>query len=361
MPTQFFLRNTSRKNPDNRYTEVDLDSFKITRPIVICFSGNATVNIAQANAFCKIAERQLRLLFDEKESSVSDKPFTMCDNIDIMGVVYEQKLYSKGHPVGYIEHPTRKQLVDNLFMPLCKDKDGKRASVNKVRKNLSLITFFSYCHGARETYNTMELLCGNLRDMRYTESEIRLILTSMLEVSFAPSLSEALVPRVDLISTKDSTCGFIGNNFKSKYKHPVEGIEFDYNKKVLTYRGELFTLDKVRVISSEMKNSSKNEMDEHDVSLINRGKDWESELVDMVGNKIYYGKNADAMSQISSYALSYAVSNGLANQKSKTYVAKMPLRKLAKDFESIKQSFSKEDLAPFDNGQAEEENELEKI
>ena len=347
MPAQFFLRNTQKGDKSTKHTEVNLNTFKVTKPLVVCFSGNSTTNMAQANGFCKIAERELRLLFDEKENSVANKPFPMSENIDVMGVVYEPKMYAKGTGIGGIDFPTLGKFVKKVLMPLCLDKQGKKIKVDKAQKNMSLITFFSYCHGARETVKTMEIFCGNLRDANYNPKEIKSILGSMLEVSFSPNVvGYSLVPRVDLISAKDSTYLFIEEDFEDKFDRPIQGIEFDYKAPTFFENGTLYSFDTLSVISSKMRNSSTAEIDEHDASLINRGDDWEGNFVRPDGSEVYYGKNADAMSQLSSYVLCYAVSNGLENAKSKFYVPKMSLKEIEEDLKSIKNSFSKEDLSP---------------
>ena len=48
-----------RRNPKiegSHWEQLDLSNYKITKPIVICLSGNGTINEKEANGFCKTSK-----------------------------------------------------------------------------------------------------------------------------------------------------------------------------------------------------------------------------------------------------------------------------------------------------------------
>ena len=74
-----------RRNPKvegSHWEQLDLSSYKMTKPIVICLSGNATINEREANGFCKTAENLMGLKLS------SDNPEEIYEYADLIGVSY---------------------------------------------------------------------------------------------------------------------------------------------------------------------------------------------------------------------------------------------------------------------------------
>lgn len=336
MPAIFIKRNPKK---EHSFETIDLDTYKITRPAVFCFSGNATLETSRANGMCKIAEHELRLLFDEKTG------FNLYDNIDLIGVVYEQQ---EAKNTGIIDDKSREKFVNKLLCPLCVDKDGKLFDVDTICKNLSLVTFFTFCHGAKEVCNLLFLFSKNvLKDLPY--EDVARVLSSIMNVSYSPDTRFVSCPSIILTSAQDP----FSISEISEYEDAlgeINGIDIVYNNAYESLRGsdKYKYFPHIHIYSSRL-NNGKDKMfeEEHHIRLLDRNKDWENYIQLRSGERLDFGSNADAISQMTSYALCASVENGLQNLKSATYIPKQPLLDTYYDLQSIKKSFDEQSLLSF--------------
>ena len=72
-------------NAEHHCDIMGLGDLRITKPTLICLSGNGTVNLQDANGFAKQAETYLELLFKE-----SDGNGHITDHVDLIGVKYSR-------------------------------------------------------------------------------------------------------------------------------------------------------------------------------------------------------------------------------------------------------------------------------
>ena len=121
-----------RRNPkidDTSWEQLDLGKFQLKKPIVICLSGNATINEESANGFCKMAERLLGLKLN------TDSSEDIYEYVDLIGVSYAP--YKKSG-TGCLTDEEIDNMVDSIMLPLCVDNKGKALSIDQVCKNLSV-------------------------------------------------------------------------------------------------------------------------------------------------------------------------------------------------------------------------------
>lgn len=198
MKSEFGLRKQDSKH---HWQKCDLEKFEVRKPLVICLSGDATDTAADANGLCKLAE-----------SLLGDK----AQNVDLMGAVYGDK--SSCHRKFFDEDI--EGIVDNILMPLCRDKKTNDVlSAHDCCKNLSLVTFFTYCHGSTEVEKIMQNFSERLAEIGFSEEKIMSLLQSTIEISYASEINSMMCPRVLVGSKKDT----MGSLFDYWYFDDFEG------------------------------------------------------------------------------------------------------------------------------------------
>lgn len=191
MESKFGFRN---KTSENHWQPCQIEKLKITKPLIICLSGNGTTTEKEANGFCKLAEN----LLGEKSSE-----------IDLLGVAYgvKDKQLSKR---GELSDKDVEMIVNSLLMPLCKDEiTGDLLPIEDCCKNLSLITFFTFCHGNKEVKIIIEKFNEKLEKEGLSKQDIRSLTQSLFEINYAKESEFVLCPQISIASAQDS----IGNVF----------------------------------------------------------------------------------------------------------------------------------------------------
>lgn len=334
---------------ESNWEEINLNSYKIDKPVVVCLSGNSAITAKDANGFCKRAEILLELL-------TKNNPH--CENVEIIGPAYghyakvsipdmtdeERKKFIKKYPssedymkenpdsvehrdIGNLSGDEVGEFVDRVLLPCCMDEKGKKISIDKACKNLSLITFFSWCHGANEVNSILNDLSIRCHEIGYSIGDIYRMMSSMMQVTYAPVIEGNMCPTVRVDSLLD-----YNNIALSEDNSDVNGIKIKYE---YSEENRKRFFDTIHVLSSKLTNLSKKEVNEHSVKYLDRDDGWD----------IKDGHpNADCVSQIISWVLCRSVENSFENLVSKNFVPKKPLLGLKQEIESIQNSFDKEEL-----------------
>lgn len=367
IPSQYGFRNVN--NPNHHWDSINLKEYNCNKPILLCLSGNGTDNLSDANGFCKQTEGLLELLF--KDISKSSNPE---DYIDVFGCVYGQDrkylFYPKEDEFKEL-YPDRSKyisdfpqaindickphdlsvadaeaVVNNILMPRCLDENGARLSLDESCRNMSQVTFYTYCYGAKALNLIIDSLDKSLLLHGFQKKEVDKILSSMFNVSFARYDYTRKIPTVSCYAVTDRSIGSMHKliDYMSKYNIPVKGRLAKSGQPTLGQ--ELYPAS-----FQESKNAECLEFaywgvnpdadeaiddPDHYASNMARDKSWGIENKDV---KIY-----DAMSQILAWALSRAIENGLQNAKSDKYIPKIPMEELQAELVSIYDSFNKEEL-----------------
>lgn len=329
----FIKRNSNNK--DTHCDIIDLESFKMTKPIVFCFGGNTTTNTKDANGFCKVAESQLKLLFGG--GTVGN----VQDHVDLIGASYmitDKDNYGESGELSPYEVDV---IVDFILMPLCMDKFGEKISLDNICRNLSQVSFFTFCHGAKEVAKIFNNFNKKMIYLGYSNEEINSARQSLHHISYAPLVENNPIPSLRILSARDCLRDIkarkiirrlLGENFS--------GIEFNYDEIGNLYGQENFqsTAESVQIYSSNLLNALRFVKDEHYINILQRSEDWNIEDI-LVNGEYLQSYNADCVSQMMSWAFSKVVENSIKNSESKEYIP-FSLKDLIEDFEFIKDSFN---------------------
>ena len=306
-----------RRNPKidgSHWERLDLEEYKVEKPIVICLSGNATIDEKDANGFCKTAENLMGLKLS------SDDPESIYEYADLIGVSYANR---EGRDTGALTQEDIDALVTNVLMPLCVDEMVQRLPLEQVCKNVSAVTFFSFCHGAIESFNICKTFNIKLiKELGFNGDETDKILTSMMEVSYSPRTTGCLTPRVSAYSARDTkNAAFLLDYDFAEQSVVTKEIKQDIKNKVF--------FDSIDIYAARLSEFNR---DEHGVNIIRRDTDWES---------MDKSANADCVSQMLGYALARAVANSINNFNSSTYIPKITMEQLLGEINDIQQAFEK--------------------
>jgi len=332
------IRRDSTKK--DRCVKINPKNYNSDKFLLFCPCGNGTITEKSANGFCKLGEQLLRLLFSGKEGNVQDF-------VDLIGVVYPQS--SLTNPSGKLNVSDVNDIVDYMLFSKCLDENDDLLSIDEACRNMSQVGFFSFCGGAREVAHIMMNFGNKLVDYGYLPNERDEIFKSMRHVSFAPYVDNDLIPSVRIDSFLDFTNKHL---FKDQGKkilgEKLDGIAIRYEPPG-TMKGSITKnalFGNVHIYSSQLRNIVKEKVEEHNVALLSRDLNWNNVVKWVDGVEMQYspGKNADAVSQMTAWALCRMVENGLQNAKSLRYIQPLSLLELKDELESIKNSFSEEDL-----------------
>lgn len=311
-----------RRNPkaDGRWEKLDLSEYKMTKPVVICLSGNGTTNDKDANAFCRMAQYFLGLRLAPEDSA------DIFDHADLIGVAYAE---NKGDRMPGLTDAEREQFIRNMLLKRCEDEKGNVLPLYEVCRNLSQITFFTFCYGSEE----VSKICSDFNDMLihekgFTGSETDKIFESMAEISYSPYTDKCFTPKITALSGADRM-----NGFEILRKH----YNFD-NESIIT---EIAKPNPVaeqffKTINIRVERMFKRCADEHCVGIIERDRHWKS---------VVNSKKADCVSQMVAYALARCVANGMENASSKTYKPKISMPKLLFEINTIRDTYKEESVS----------------
>lgn len=320
--------------------ENDAGFFRINKPIIICLGGNRAANSMSANGLCKIVEGLIGL----KNYTGNNEGATTKD-VDLIGIAYgtniESRLRGSGKQRPYCDFSEEEErlLVENLFLPLFVDDKGKRFSLRKACKNISMVTFFTYCYGSVQLYDLMKSLKAKLAIAGYTNDEIEKIYENTRQISYAPYSAGRNVPTVSIRSLYDTMGNFYGK-YAVEHREFLDGVGVYYNEEgkqgALNYKKA--DKESVDIYSSKLINETSDAVNEHSIDLIERSADsWR-----MIDN--HNSNNANAVSQLTAYAIVDSVARSLRIYYDNKYIANKPLRSLKKELKQILSRFSQSSL-----------------
>ena len=314
--------------------------FRITKPVIICLGGNRATRAMNANGLCKIVENLIGL----KNYSGNGEGATIKD-VDLIGIAYgtnkEIRFRNSGKQRPYCDFSEEEErlLIDNLLMPLFVDNQGKRFPLRKACKNMSMITFFTYCYGSVQLYDIMNMLKTKLAIAGYSSEEIDKIYDNTRQISYAPFSAGRNIPTVSIRSLCDSTGSFYGK-YALEHRDFLDGVGLYYNEVsnqgLLSYKKA--NKESVDIYSSKLINETDTVINEHFPDVLERSEDsWR-----MVDN--YRSGNANAVSQLAAYSIADHVARSLNIYYNKKYIPNKSLKTLKKELKMILSKFSIDDL-----------------
>ncbi len=325
-------------NPNkHNWESLSLDNLKFERPTVLCLSGDGTVTFEDANGFAKIAENYLQLLFKAKDPKTGEivKP---TDKVDILSVKYANNILSQ----------EAKQQIANCIFALLVDENGNRLELEQAKKNMSQLTFFTFCYGHSCLFNIIQKVNVRLQSAGYGENEISAISNACFELCYGHISGVNNIPSVRIHSKEDETFfteAPLYNGTSWKY---LDGILLRKNEP-----GNLnglsgcvnATAPSIQIESSKLINLHPEMLDEHGVEAIKLNKDFNLEpYIDAETGAAYSSPNAKCVAQMAAWALCKGVENSVQNFESDKYVPNTYYNDLMGDFKSIMDSFKQREL-----------------
>lgn len=313
----------------NHWKAINLKDYSPNKPVVVCVGGNGTISENSANGMCKFVENHLHLLFNKNGKN------QIYDYIDIISAVYP---VADNDSKGEFSKEDIDNFVDNFLIKIIQDESDELVPLNEACRRLSQITFFTFCRGHLEVDKIMRAFYKELKVLGYSRQQCDVLMMSFFEISYAPLTYNAITPIMFVDSKQDEMINNAWKNDETSI-HLDEGLN-GVTIKLERYGEPLLSgiavseaiFDAIHVYSSRLRNNV--EIDEHNLSILSRGEDWNSE----------YESNADCVSQIIAWAISRSVENGIDNNKSKKFKPKMIFEELISELESIKKGFSEEEL-----------------
>lgn len=304
-----------RRNPkcDNDHWEIlDLDKYKIgEKPIIFCLGGNATYNDMEANGTCKLVERMM------SAKLAHQSPEQVYESVELLGVVYEDR-NCFGNQIGAIQPGDIDEISSKLFYPLCSDEKGNALPVDDICRNFSKVTFFSFCHGALETFKFCRKINQHLKnDLGFSKEDATKVMESMLHVSYSPMTHASLTPMISALSSMDRVNG-------------AELYDYDFTNKRIAIE-EIKPRELSDKFESELaiyvdRLTTKPMHDDHFVSVLSRDENW---------NAIEDHVTSDTVSKMLGYSLARSAANGIVNNESGVYVPQVSLEQLKGELEDI--------------------------
>ncbi len=319
---------------ENHWEPLFVEDYVIDKPTVICLGGNATIDDLEANGFCKQAENMLGLIKRGRFESISDR-------VDLLGFGYAR--HNSGEETGELPLDFVDEFVDKVLLPLF-SKDGERLTFTMARKNMSKLSFFTYCQGQIEANKIMDSLDVKLSALGYDDYEIDAINNATINVAFAPLDDRAnYMPTIRVLSLRDERVGGDVSQILNKQEMAsLDGIcvRTDEAGTIYGTPRKRAISGSINVISSQLLNATGRTIDEHLASIVSRDNNWGiKEFANNNGDLVASG-NADCISQIMSYALGLAIENGEKNMVSETYIPNTFYTTLPDEISSIVAGFS---------------------
>lgn len=303
VPFEAGLRNL---NVEKHWQKIDLNSYKITKPLLICLGGNGCVKTKDANGICKLFEGMIGL-----KPQFTNESYTKND-VDVMGFVYSKRL--EHSEVGRLKDEDCKAITEKLFMPLFKSQDGKRLTCEQAMKNANKLNFATHCYGATVLNNILNYIEDGIFDLGYSSKEVKQIFSQMVAINYVPETAIAHIPNLQIFSGSDRygiPC-YSSDNLKEVF---YEFFDKTYKNDHMHLNTLMQEGNSVLLLTTNMlKNAGPN--DDHYLECIERTHDtWES----LPKNGLF----ADIVSKTASFVLASAVSNSIKNCGSENFEPKM--------------------------------------
>ena len=336
MAERYVQSGFGRRTQENEehWIPMQIEEFRITRPTIICFGGNATTDSCKAKRFCATAERLVGLQEESKGS------FRNYDHIDVVGFHYGMD--NEGDTAGYFSKEYINKIVDNMFLPLCVDSHGNKLPLDRACKNFANVIVFAHCHGAKEIALIMANLNYKLIKHGFTAQEIAQIMGQAFQLAYSPNTDEVWLPSVRIDSFTESHNAGLASLYRTSYGESLDGIGLKYDK-TEQFRGKYSFCshqDRISIYASRLINTEENKgekdiIDEHSITCLERNNDWS------IANG---AKCADAVSKMAAMALEQALINAIKNRYMEFKLIPKSMKKMFKELEHILKMYDKEDL-----------------
>lgn len=180
------------------WRDVNLDFYRVIKPVVLVLGGDGTRDNRRANGNAKIIESLLGV-FDYE--------------VDILAANYNMALESKDS----LQNEYKK-LVDKIFIP-CVSRQGERISLDRACKNIRNFTISTHCFGDYEVLNSMiKIFEEQLFQLGYENNEIDKIISQIFVVGYGSKKIGEIKKYKSLYCTSFSDEVCIDSAINSKFR-----------------------------------------------------------------------------------------------------------------------------------------------
>ena len=287
-------------NCENNWEELSYDKYRISKPTLICFGGNGTVNSRTANAMCKMAQGLIGL-----KHPTTNNEIATANDIDFVGISYGVNSIAGD---GALTDEEKLEFFENMFLPLCTNKSGVILSKEQMLRNFNLITFFSHCHGTKEIAELLDISCQQMQKLGIDEKTTTEVLSQIFTVSYAPE-KKCNYPNLQIVPM---------NDFYLELGPKDSSISEQFIKQRYSFgnhdRGTIAYKEDDKTVSVLVSNMIQYRLDDHAVHIASRNEDWQ-----LIEDNPIYG---DEISQLMGYTLAKSIANSIQNQNSETFIPK---------------------------------------
>lgn len=301
---------------EKNWENLDPKSFKVTKPTVFCFGGNATIDSKDANAMCKIAQSLVGI----KQPTIENE-FATTEAVDFIGIAYG-KADDKGIRSSSLTKEERTEFAETIFLPLCIDENKNLLPKNKIIKNFNQITFFSHCWGTREICSIIGRGLHKMLELGIDKATATQAFRQVFSVSYAP-YQEYVCTGLQVLPMKDKN--ILG---------PIYGAEISNRFLMDTFMGRIHKgngtiafKENDHTVSVLVSDMTKDLNNEHFIHITARDSDWKYKE----GMPVY----GDEVSKVMGNALASSIANSIQNQNSDSFTPKPSLDTILEETQSI--------------------------
>lgn len=292
------------------YYYINLHTYKVDKDkaYLINLNGNKCYNYESAVKFSEFIEGLIGLKEDDMFGSAKD--------VEVLTVEYDDT-FEKGGCT--LSDRQRRQVAGSVLLQFVVDDDGKRCSLEDAVKNVSKITFASYCRGVSEVDEILKSFKALLVDesVGFSPDESNQIVDNIINVAYAPENKYKQGASIRFHSFADRMFGEKYETWYGEKNNSIQVVKYDKENadNELDLYGDCFS-NSVLVFASKLLNNSENAHNDHHISIIERNDNWKT-----LGAKFYdedhgyqrvSAPQALAFSDMFAYALAKSVASGVA-------------------------------------------------
>lgn len=214
----FGIGRRINKGNENHWIDINLEDFKMTKPLVLVIGGWGTENSEDANGYAKFVESLIGVFKND---------------VDLLSMFYNVDYNDE-----YDRYLVEKELLRKLFIPLI-SKDGEKIDAFDAAKNMRNITMFTHCYGDKIATELMFILKSNLELFGYDEEESQIILNQIFLMSYGIDSETPFCKKMCIISPYDDRFIYTDRAWVEILKNPDAAImserdieEFDFIRSV---------------------------------------------------------------------------------------------------------------------------------
>ncbi len=319
----------------DNWDPVDVETFKIDRPVVFTFGGHGTEDRRKALGYCKLAKSLLGVF---------------CEDADVIAVNYNNALKNIADDSKRLE--ILNQTMGKWFVPLI-EKDGKRLPLVDACKNMRRVNILCHCFGAKVAESLEKLLSDKMQNLGYSTKETNQILEQIFVVSYASMVDDNKMrfKFLDVTSPEDDMLFVSGYWTWNKLLEKMGEVDFspvdlEKLKKIKPKGNEHFDVydiyeNKERCFVFKEKNGlylatthlHKSDTYDHSICEMKRNMDWSAHK--------NASKAGDFVSRCLACALCHAVADSVLTMREDKLVP-VNLEELKKEIESVVTPLNKE-------------------